>query len=370
MPTAPSSSHRPAPTWCSSSRHTGHRHGRRRPFVDDADGTPRSAFHEYLDAGKQSVVIDLDGPDGDVALAWADLVIVSVDGDPARATALRERLARSSPAAVVVAVSGFGLTGPYATWHTSDLVDWASGGYLYVSGDPGRPPLQGGGPWASLLTGATAAVAAAVAVIDAARTGTGQLVDVGNMEAIASAHQWSLTMFTHTGVCKQRAGLRFENYHPISIYECRDGWIMIAAPGPDRFEEVCIVCEAWDLLADEALAAPGARFERADEVDALIQPWLSAHTVDEAIEVLQERKVPAAKVNDFGDVLNAEQLAWREVWAARRDLSRLLGCRAPRSGSSPIHRRVAPSRRDRSAPTPPRSSPPLAAPMSPPGDTR
>lgn len=293
---------------------------RREPFVTDAAGAPRSTMHEYLDAGKRSIVVDLEGADGDSALAWADIVIVSVDGDPDTAVALRERLRRLSPSTSLVAISGFGLTGPYRRWHTSDLVDWASGGYLYVSGEPGRAPLQGAGPWASLLTGATAAVGGAVAFLDATRTGVGQLVDVGNMEAIAAGHQWSITMYTHTGVLKERAGVRFENYHPISIYECSDGWIMIAAPMPERFEDVCVVCEAWDLLLDESLATPGVRFERADEIDVHLRPWLLAHTVDEAVTALQERRVPTAKLNNYLEVLDAEQLRLRDKWATRPDL--------------------------------------------------
>lgn len=293
----------------------------RGPFVRDDTGSERSVVHEYLDSGKRSVVLDLDGADGDAALTWADLVIMTVDGNPHEAFALRDRLARLSPRTVLVVVSGFGLTGPYATWRTSDLVDWASGGYLYVNGDPERAPLQGAGPWASMITGATAAVGAVVALVDAGRTGEGQLVDVGSMEAVASGHQWSLTMYTHTGVIKRRAGLRFENYHPISIYECSDGWIMIAAPSRDQFEQVAIVCEAWDLLVDDTLAAPAARFERADEVDAQISPWLRAHTMDEAIEALQEKRVPVAKLNTYADVLASPQLALRDVWAPRPDIS-------------------------------------------------
>ena len=290
-------------------------------------------FHEYLDSGKRSVVLDMSGGEGNAALRWADVVITSVDGDPDEATALRDRLTRVSPRTVLVAVSGFGLTGPYARWHTSDLVDWATGGYLYVSGDPDHAPLQGAGPWASMLTGATAAVGAAVALFDAGRSGVGQLVDVGNMEAVASGHQWSFTMFTHTGVTKQRAGLRFENYHPISIYECRDGWIMIAAPTPEQFEQLGIVCEAWDLLVDESLTAPAARFERADEVDAHISPWLREHTVDEVIEALQEKRVPAAKLNTYHDVLDSPQLAGsRCVGASARHLpvSPHASCAVPR----------------------------------------
>ena len=130
---------------------------RRGPLFTAADGSTRSALHEHLDAGKRSVTVDLDGPDGDAALAWADVVIVTVDGDPADATDLRERLRTLNPRASLVAISGFGLTGPYAGWRTSDLVDWASGGYLFLNGEPGRAPLQGGGPWASIVIGATAA---------------------------------------------------------------------------------------------------------------------------------------------------------------------------------------------------------------------
>src|SRR6185312_10902832 len=107
------------------------------------------------------------------------------DGEPAAATALRERVRRLNPRTSLVAVSGFGLTGPLAGWRTSDLVDWAAGGYLFLNGEPGRPPLQGGGPWASIVVGATAAIGGAVAVLDATLSGEGQLVDVGGMEATA-----------------------------------------------------------------------------------------------------------------------------------------------------------------------------------------
>src|SRR3954464_4946806 len=52
------------------------------PHFTATDGTPGSALHEHLDGGKRSVSIDLDGPDGDAVLAWADVVVVTVDGDP------------------------------------------------------------------------------------------------------------------------------------------------------------------------------------------------------------------------------------------------------------------------------------------------
>src|SRR5580765_1944834 len=83
------------------------------PWITDAaGGVRRSARHEYLDAGKRSVTLDLAGADGDAALAWADLVIVSANGEVESIAALRRRVERLDPETVIVALSGFGLTGP------------------------------------------------------------------------------------------------------------------------------------------------------------------------------------------------------------------------------------------------------------------
>src|SRR4051812_36162426 len=178
--------------------------------------TPGNFLWEYLAVGKSSAVVE----DAvlDELLAWADLVISSADGHADDALAFHERVQQANRAAVHVVTSGFGLTGPYRDWRHSALIDWAAGGQLYLTGEPDREPVQGGGPWASYLTGATAAVGAAAALFQAVRTGEGQLVDVGAMEAMAGLHQWTITMYTHTGCVKTRWGNRFgESFHPIAL---------------------------------------------------------------------------------------------------------------------------------------------------------
>jgi crotonobetainyl-CoA:carnitine CoA-transferase CaiB-like acyl-CoA transferase len=301
----------------------------RGPWVPTASG-PRSAMHEYLDAGKRSVVVAPDGVDADTLFEWADLVIVTVDGDPDVAAAVRARVSERNPAAVVVAISGFGLTGPYARWRHSELVDWAAGGYLYLTGSPDREPVQGGGPWASLLVGATAAVGAQAALFHRSHTGDGQLVDVSAMEAIAAGHQWSLTMYTHLGVVKRRWGLRFgEAHHPMGLYRCADGWIIIGAPSREQWERLCLVTDTAEFLVDESLYAPGARFERAEEIDAALQPWLSARRAADAVAILQANRVPASELTTFPDVLASEHLAERDRWRARPEVAP--AARVPRS---------------------------------------
>ncbi|MPY96019.1 MAG: hypothetical protein GEV08_24060 [Acidimicrobiia bacterium] len=85
---------------------------REAPHVVAADGTMRSARHEYLAAGTRSIVLaDGDAALGDV-LAWADVVISSSDGGPAAALERHSAVAAANPAAVHVVLSGYGLDGP------------------------------------------------------------------------------------------------------------------------------------------------------------------------------------------------------------------------------------------------------------------
>lgn len=295
----------------------------RGPWFDDHHGRRRSAAHEFLDAGKRSIMLTADDPVFADAIRWSDVVLSSCDGDPDAGRSLHERIREIDPATVHVVVSGFGLTGPYARWKHSPLVDWAAGGYLYLTGDPTREPVQGGGPWASYVTGATAAIAAVAAVMEALRTGEGRLVDVGAMEAIAAAHQWSITMYTHTGAVKRRWGIRFgEAYHPLSLYRCADDrWICVAAPSRDQWEHFCITTDTVELLADETLYPPGVRFERAEEIDRATAPFFSRHTADEAVALLQANRVPAAPVLDMVEVLACEQEQARDFWCAREELA-------------------------------------------------
>ena len=291
------------------------------PWIVDRTGARLSATHEYVDSGKRSVVLT-DDADLDRALRWSDVVVSTCDGDPEAALAFHERVAATDQSTVHVVLSGFGLTGPYATWRSTPFVDWASGGYLYLTGEPDREPLQGGGPWAAFVHGTTAAVAAQAAVMHAARTGEGQLVDVGAMESIAAAHQWTLTMYTHTGAVKRRWGRRFgESYHPMGLYQAGDGgWIAVGASSREQWENFCITTDSVILMADDTLYWPAERFERCAEIDAAVAPWFAEHTTEEAVEAFQANRVPASKLLTFAEVLQSEQLASRSFFARRAEL--------------------------------------------------
>ncbi len=279
--------------------------------------TGRSAFFEYLAMYKRSAVLDDDALDR--LVASADVVIDEVDVDagqtPALVAARMERLRRLNPSLVAVVCGPFGLDSPYAERRSSPLVDWAMSGYAAISGEPDRAPLQGGGPWCAYVNGLTAAVGAMAALRTAEATGQGQIVDVAAMDAMNALHQWTIVLATHQGVRKRRSGNRHaESFHPLGILPCGDGAVCIAVSSPAQWEGFCLALEMPELLADERFVTGGDRFDRADELDAIILPWLLQRSQQEIVERLQSHNVSASPVLDVHRVLADEQLASRNFW--------------------------------------------------------
>jgi crotonobetainyl-CoA:carnitine CoA-transferase CaiB-like acyl-CoA transferase len=282
---------------------------------------PTSTMFAYLNAYKRGLALDTTSVTGRTVLGRlignADAVISSFAGEEQLEETLRLQtlIAEANPGCVHTVTSPYGLSGPYRGYQASDLTDWAVSGYLQITGDPDREPLQGAGPWCGYATGLTAAVATAAALRYSRKTGTGQLVDVGAMEAMAGLHQWSLVLFTHQGVVKRRAGNRHaESFHPLGLQPCKDGSVCMAVSSVQHWESFCIAIGMPELLLDDRLASGGGRFDHADEVDAVIRPWLAARTRDEIVSVLQAHRIPAASVLTMSEVLAEPLLNERGFW--------------------------------------------------------
>lgn len=289
-------------------------HLRRSRVIDTAAG-PISAAWEYLRANTASVVIDPGASLAELA-GDTDVVVLDVDGDltatQAEIAAAREARSRL----VAAAITPYGFTGPKSAWRAGPLEHWALGGHMSLNGEPDRHPLPGGGPWLTHLVGATAAIGIQAALVNAATTGRGDLVEVSALEALANAHQWSFSLYTHNGVTKRRWGNRFgEQHHPLALYECIDGWICIASVSIHQWEGFCIAMDQVELLARDDFYVPAVRFDHADELDEIISAWAAKKTVAEAVAVLQDNQVPSGPVASLDDMLASPQLAARGYWA-------------------------------------------------------
>jgi crotonobetainyl-CoA:carnitine CoA-transferase CaiB-like acyl-CoA transferase len=140
-------------------------------------------------AGKLGVALDLGSADDrarfDDLLAHSDVLITSrvrlANGLDAT------DVARDHPHLVVVAITAFGLDGPFSDYVATDAVLSASGGIAFKAGVPEGPPLFPPGHLVDDLASVTAAFAALCALYQREQTGAGQFVEFSANEAVANA---------------------------------------------------------------------------------------------------------------------------------------------------------------------------------------
>ena len=259
---------------------------------------------EYVAGGKESVVVD------DVALAgWlaaADVVLTDATS-PWHDAAVAGR----SAATVLVDVSPFGRSGPYAGWASSDLVTWAMGGYLYFTGPPDREPIWMPGPHAQLHAAAHVAFAALVGLHERGRSGLGQRVEVAELDATLTAHAWLVSSWA---ACGQLLGRQ-----PMDLVRAADGWVYVMRIVPK--DELFVMIERPDLGEENLtvdLPTWGANVPRIFEA---VAEWAKDKTVAEIVEFGQLLRVAVTPVVTGADVLADEQLAARHWWEREGDVA-------------------------------------------------
>lgn len=258
----------------------------------------------------RSAYLTAGSPEAVDALARADVVIasdaegsVSVDAGACR------------PDAVVVRISPFGSTGPYARWRSADIVEQAISGHLYLSGSPEREPLQGPTGQAALAAGIWAAIAAMAALHGRRRNGQGQRLEVTHHEALAAMHQFTDVRFTHAGDVLRRMGNRFAGPgSPIGMYRASDGWIAFTVATAAHGEVLLAVTGLSDLLDRPDVTSIVDVMVDASILDPALNGWLATQTVDSAVELLQSVRIAVGPVLTMRQLLDDPQLAHRGWW--------------------------------------------------------
>ncbi len=289
------------------------------PFRDDLPDLETSALFLYLNTGKKGITLDLKKPAGrDLCKRLVQDVDVLVENfRPGYLSGLElgpENLQAVQPGLIMTSITEFGQNGPYRDFKGGRLVENALSGYMYVNGDPDREPLAGGGEQPAYQGGLHAYTGIMAALINRQITGQGRYLDISTMECMASLHQFTINRYVYSGKIQKRAGNRYLWSHPIAVYPCRDGQVSISASTEDQTERLLLLMEMPHLLEDPRFRTGFLRLAHAEEFDLLVRPWFAQRTKKEIVESCQEWRVPAAPVNEVGDLLKDEQYKARDYW--------------------------------------------------------
>ena len=279
------------------------------------DPVEDGAWHLYLNAGKRSVSLDLKTTEGlNLVLelvARADILVENfAPGTLNRLGLGYESLQAVNPALVVTSISNFGQTGPYRDWRGTEANLYAVGGLMNITGEPDQEPLKEGAPLAQLGAGQNAFAATMAGLMYAEENGEGQQIDVSIAEYATNILENALMQYSYSGQEYTRVGNRGYGRAAWGIYPCQDGHVGIIA-GPDhRWPEVASIMEREEL-ADPRFASRRGRQENADEIDALMLPWLIDHDKMDIFKAGQESGLGFSFVATMKDILEMEQLLAR-----------------------------------------------------------
>jgi|TARA_B100001971_G_scaffold122917_1_gene113224 crotonobetainyl-CoA:carnitine CoA-transferase CaiB-like acyl-CoA transferase len=291
------------------------------PYPGDEPHPEKSGMFLHLNTSKRGITLDLKDPAGaqiakDLA-ATADIVVENFrPGVMDRLGLGYDELEAINPAVVVASISNFGQTGPYRDLKSSDLVAYAMGGPMNITGHADREPLKLAGNIVAMHSGSVAAYASTLALFDAEDSGEGQHIDVSVYETQAGFRDrrvvW-LTAHSYTGYLGSRPdpAVRVAS----GTRPCADGYVNILGFGP-RFRNICEMIGHPELADHPVLSNPAGRSdpEAAYLFDEYYIPWLMEHTMLEAVTVAQEHHLLAGPINNVEDIFHDPHFAERGFW--------------------------------------------------------
>ncbi|MEU8079644.1 CoA transferase [Catellatospora citrea] len=225
-----------------------------------------------------------------------------------------DELSAINPRLILVRVTGYGQTGPYAPRAGFGSIGEAMGGIRYVTGEPDRPPSRSGISLGDSLAATYAAYGTLAALHARERTGRGQVVDSAIYEAVLAMMESLLPEWAVAGYQRERTGAVLPNVAPSNAYPTADGTeVLIAANQDTVFRRLCEVMATPELATDPRYATHGSRGAHQAELDDLISDWSRTQPSEKLLAALHEAGVPAGGVYTAKDMLADPHIAAREA---------------------------------------------------------
>lgn len=295
----------------------------------------RAIAWELVARNKRSIVLDLDArrdarrDDGTAdrdtfaqLVGAADVLVENLT------PAVRERwgctygvLAAANPGLVVVSISCYGLTGPYAERPGAGTLAEAFSGLTHMTGEAEGPPMLSSvavGDTVTAFWGVIGALAACWGR-DAGRAddpgrgrGLGRLVDVSMVEPMLHVMAGTIAGWDRTSDPPIRSGSRVPGGVPRNVYRSADDrFVAVSGTTDAQVARVLALLGSDDVESRDRFGTAAARRASGDELDALVAGWIAARPRAEVVAAFVAARIPIAPVNDARDVLGDPQVRAR-----------------------------------------------------------
>jgi formyl-CoA transferase len=206
-------------------------------------------------------------------------------------------LSAINPRLIMIRVSGYGQTGPYAARAGFGAIGEAMGGLRYVVGDPSTPPSRMGISIGDSLAATFACLGALSALHYREVTGKGQVVDSAIYEAVLSMMESLVTEYDKAGYVRERTGAILPSVAPSNVYPTQDGQMVLIAANQDTvFGRLAQAMGQPELARDMRYATHTARGAHQVELDERVSEWTRSLTREQVLQKMEQHGVPAGLI--------------------------------------------------------------------------
>ena len=286
------------------------------PMRQWGQGAP--VWWEVIARNKLSVSLNLRVAQGQALarrlIAQADVLIENFKPGTLESWNLSpERLQAENPRLVIVRMSGYGQSGPYAGRAGFGGVAEAMGGWRRIVGDPDRPPSRMGVSIGDTLTASYGCMGVLAALHYRDRSGRGQVVDASLYESVLQVMEGMIAEYTVAGVTRQRSGAILPGIAPSNVYPCQDGEYMIAANQDAVFKRLCAAMGRPELSSDPRFIDHLSRGAHQTELDDIIGAWTVQRSIEAVEAAMLAASVPAGRLFAPSDMMADPHFAAREA---------------------------------------------------------
>ena len=304
------------------------------PFITQEDDTSAAYFYA-TNRGKKSVTCDFRTAEGQQMVrdlvADADVLIENFKvGGLAKYGLDYDSLRQVNPKLIYCSITGFGQTGPYAHRAGYDFIIQGMSGLMSVTGEPDGQPQKVGVAVTDIFTGVYSATAILAALVQRGRTGLGQHIDMALLDVATSIMANQALNYLTTGTPPGMMGNAHPNLAPYAVFDCADGWIILATGNDAQYRRLCTLLGLPDMAEAPEFATNAQRIANRVEMTRRLTQATRRFAKLALLAACEAEGVPAGPINDLKAVFDDPQVIARGLQIAPNGIP---GVRSPMSFS-------------------------------------
>ena len=287
------------------------------------DGT--SLWWRSLARNKKCISVDLKTNEGrDLVkqlLLTADIVIENFRPGVMEKWGLGpESLRQENPRLIYARISGYGQTGPYAKKPGFASACEAISGFRYLNGYPDEVPVRPNLSIGDTVSGLHAVIGIMMALQardnkTAEQSGEGQVVDVALYESMFNLLEAVIPEYHGADIIRQPSGTTVTGIVPTNTYRCKDDkFLVIGGNGDSIFVRLMQAVGRDDMAEDKAYTSNADRVQHEAQIDAVLKDWCASHKLEDALNILESKRVPCGPVYNAEDMMNDQHFNERGLF--------------------------------------------------------